>query len=82
MLPLFESCNGDFNWKQAKKNILKKALSDGLSANLRPLYNSNVAKVNIVKWSQILISTVRSSIFDIPKIFKKSRFQCIFKNIV
>ena len=83
MSPLFFGCNGDFNGKQDKKhNILKKALSDGPSANLRPLYNSNVAKVSIVKWSQILISTVRSSIFDIPKIFKKFRFQCIFKKMV
>ena len=83
MSPLFFGCNGDFNGKRAKKhNILKKALSDGPSANLRPLYNSNVAKVSIVKWSQILISTVRSSIFGIPKIFKNFRFYCIFKTMV
>ena len=68
--------------KPPPKNILRKVLSNGPSENLRPLYNSNVAKVSIVKWSQILISTVRSSIFDIPKIFKKSRFQCIFKKMV
>ena len=43
-------------------NILEKALADGPSENLKPLYNSNVAKVLIVKWSQILISTARSSI--------------------
>ena len=75
MSPLFFGCNGDFNGKQAKKhNILKKALSDGPSANLRPLYNSNVAKVSIVKWSQILILAVGSSISDIPKNFKKLCF--------
>ena len=75
MSPLFFGCNGDFNGKRAKKhNILKKALSDGPSANLRPLYNSNVAKVSIVKWSQILILAVGSSISDIPKNFKKLCF--------
>ena len=75
MSPLFFGCNGDFNGKRAKKhNILKKALSDGPSANLRPLYNSNVAKVSIVKWSQILILAVGSSISDIPKKFKKIVF--------
>ena len=75
MSPLLFGCNGDFNGKRAKKhNILKKALSDGPSANLRPLYNSNVAKVSIVKWSQILILAVGSSISDIPKNFKKLCF--------
>ena len=65
----------NFNGKQApKNNILKKALSDGPSENLRPLYNSNVAKVSIVKWSQILILAVGSSISDIPKNFKKLCF--------
>ena len=72
-------CN--FNGKRApQKNILRKVLSNGPSANLRPLYNSNVAKVSIVKWSQILISIVRSSILGIPKIpqfnsFKKKDFK-------
>ena len=67
--------NGDFNGKWTYKlNILKKALSDGLSANLRPLYNSNVAKVSIVKWSQILISTEGSSISGIPKNVKNLLF--------
>ena len=75
MSPLFFGCNGDFNGKQAKKhNILKKALSDGPSANLRPLYNSNVAKVSIVKWSQISISTAGSTISGIPKISNNLRF--------
>ena len=39
------------------KISLKKALSDGSSANLIPLFISNVAKVSAVKWSQILILT-------------------------
>ena len=34
------------------KKISKKALSGGILANPRPLYNSNVAKVSIVKWSK------------------------------
>ena len=53
----------NFNGKQApKNNILKKALSDGPSENLRPLYNSNVAKVLMVKWSQILVFLARSPV--------------------
>ena len=35
-----------------KQNILEKALSDGPSANLRPLFNSKVTKVSVLKWSQ------------------------------
>ena len=36
-----------------KIKILKiNALSDGFLVNPRPLYNSNMAKVYIVKWSQ------------------------------
>ena len=34
------------------KNISKIALFDGFLDNPRPLYNSNMAKVSIVKWSQ------------------------------
>ena len=55
-----------------KKNILNKGLSDGPSGNLRPLINRNVEKVYIVKWSQDLISTARSSISGIPRIVKKN----------
>ena len=55
--------------KAKNKRSLKKALSDGPSANLRPLHNSHVAKVYIVKWSQIFISTSGSFISGIPKIF-------------
>ena len=50
-----------------KTNILlKKKLSDGPSENMRLLKNSNIAKVYIFKWSQILISTARSSISGKP----------------
>ena len=55
-----------------KKNIHKKTLVDGPSANLRPLYNSNVAKVSIVMWSQILISTARSTVSGITIYFKNA----------
>ena len=54
--------------EHTKKYYLKKTLSGGLSANPRPLYDSNETKVFIVKWSQILISTVGSSIAGVSKI--------------
>ena len=46
--------------------MLRKALSEGPRAFLRPLYNSNVAKVSIVKWSQNLIWAYGSGVFGIP----------------
>ena len=63
--------------KSTTKNVLKKALSDDPSLDLKPLYNSNVTKVSVVKLSQIKISTVRSPIFSIPTIFNISLFLCI-----
>ena len=52
----FESYIGEFNIKRTYKIFLslKKTLSDGHGANLRPLCNSNMAEVSIVnvKWSQ------------------------------
>ena len=54
-----------------KQNILEKALSDGLSAILRPLFNSNVAKVSVIKWSQNFTWAYRSGVFGKPKDFKK-----------
>ena len=59
--------NGDFDGIWSKKKNIKKIHSYGPSANLRPLHNSNVAKVSIVKWSQILSSTAGSSISGIPR---------------
>ena len=50
------------NEPNKKRNILKIALYYGPSANLRQHYNGNVAKVYIVKQSQILISTSRSPV--------------------
>ena len=40
------------NGPKIKRNTSKNALSDGFFGNPRPLYNSNVAKVSIVKWSE------------------------------
>ena len=53
--------NRDYNGKRAQKqNILEKTISDGPSANLRPLFNSNVTKVSVLKWSQNWPSTIRA----------------------
>ena len=59
---------------RAHKKYAQKTLSGGPSANLRPLLNSNMAKVYIEKWSRILISTAESSISGIPKIADNCRF--------
>ena len=45
----------------SKKNISKKALSIGILANLRPLFNSNMAQVPIVKWSEKCIFVVQAT---------------------
>ena len=46
--PLLKGYNGVFNGKWTyQQNISKKALSDGIFANLRPLSNSYVEKVYI-----------------------------------
>ena len=50
--------------------MLKKKLSDGILAVLRPLYNSNMAKVSIVKWSHNLIFVDGNPFFDYPMILK------------
>ena len=46
--------------QKKKKKMLRNALSDGPSAPLRPLYNSNMAEVSTVKWSQNLICSAQS----------------------
>ena len=61
------------------KNTSKKTLSDGFFGNLRPLYNGNMAKVSIVKWSQKWIFVYGSAISGIPKYFENCHFQCNFK---
>ena len=62
-----------------KTKYAQKTLSDGIFANLRPLYNSNMAKVYIVKWSQKFIFVDGSAISGIPNYFENCRFQCNFK---
>ena len=63
-----------------KKNISKKSLSDGILANLRPLYNSNKPKVSIVKWSQNKNFVTQSVISGIPKFLESCRFNTNFKS--
>ena len=60
------------------KNISKKAHSDKILANLRPLYNSNMPKVSIVKWSQKKIFVAGSVISGIPKFLENYCFQYKF----
>ena len=57
-----------------KKYLKKKVLSDGILANLRPLYISNMPKVSIVKWSQNWIFVARSAISGIPKFLDNCPF--------
>ena len=85
---LHSLCRGDNkvrnNWlydglQANKQKILKKAPSDGPSAILRPLFNSNLKRVYIIKWSQNLIQAHRSSVFGIPKSIKITCFVCIFQ---
>ena len=62
----FKRYNRQFYVKLTKKtNTSKKALSDSVFVNLRPLYNSNVAKVSFVLWSQNLIFVAISVISSI-----------------
>ena len=61
------------------KNISKKALSDGILANPRPLYNSNVAKVSIVKWSQNWTFLDRKHFFGLPYDLKFALKTAIFQ---
>ena len=61
-----------------EKNILKKALNDGILANLGPLYSSNMPKVCIVKWSRNKIFVARSVISGIPIFFGKLPFFIVY----
>ena len=53
-----------------KIKISQNALFDGFLDNPRPLYNSNMAKVSIVKWSQKLIFVYGTPIFGPTQILK------------
>ena len=48
----------------------KKNISNGPSANLRPVFISNVTKVYVKKWSQKSSRTIRSGVFGIAKMLK------------
>ena len=72
--------NGDYNGKQAKKqNVLEKNISDGPSANLSPLFNSNVTKVSVRKWSHICTRNIRSDVFGRARNVEITCFACIFQ---
>ena len=65
---------------RSTKNISpKKALSDGFFGNLRPLYNSNMAKVSIVKWSQNWIFVDGTPFFGPTPDFEIALKTAIFK---
>ena len=49
------------------------------SVNLRPLFNSNMTKVSVLKWSQNWPRTIRSGVFGIAKNVKITCFACIFQ---
>ena len=60
-----------------KKYISKKTISDGILANMRPLNNSNMPKVSIVKWSQNKIFEAGSVISGITIfLLENCCFQC------
>ena len=60
-------------WIQ-KINISQSTLPDGFFVDLRPLYNSHVAKVSVVIWSQKWIFVAGSVISGIAKYFQKMPF--------
>ena len=79
MVVSFEGYNRDFNEKLTFIfNISKISLFDDFLANPRPLYNSNMAKVSVVKWSQNWIIVAGSVISGIPNFLENCRFQCNF----
>ena len=53
------------------ENKPKNALFNEFLVNPRPLHDSNMAKVSIVKWSPKWIFVDRSAISGIPKYFEK-----------
>ena len=56
-----------------------KSISNGVSANLRSLFNSNVTKISVIKWSQNQSRNIRSGVFGIAKNVKSTCFACIFQ---
>ena len=64
-----------------KKLMWLKTLSDGIQANLRPLKNSNMAKVSIVKWCHNWIFVGGNTFFGLPFDFKINLKALIFQNL-
>ena len=62
-------------------NISKNALFNGFFVIPRSLYNSNMAKVFIVKWSQNMIFVDGSAISSTPKYFENLPFSMQFQNL-
>ena len=60
--------------ENAPKNRIssKKALSGDPSANLRPLFNSNMTKLSVIKWSQNYTRTIRSGAVGISNFLKNA----------
>ena len=59
----------ELQWEMGLKiKYAKKTLFDRISAILRPLYNSYMTKVSIVKWSHNLIFVNGNPFFDHPMI--------------
>ena len=58
-----------------------KAPLEGPKKVLTPIYNSNVAKVYIIKWSQNLIWAYRSGVLGIPKYACKAGYFTILDHI-
>ena len=74
--------------KKKKKNINiieteypSKPISDSPSANLEPLFNSNVTKLSAIKWSQNWSGTIKSGVFGIAVNFKITCFAFIGQRI-
>ena len=65
--------------KPKNRISLKKNISDGPSATLKLLFNSNVTKVYVIKWSQNYTRAIRSGVFGIAKNGKITCFACIFQ---
>ena len=59
----------------------KNTLSDSPRAILSSLYNSNMAKVPIVKWCQNHFFVDRSAISGSPQVFKNAHKTGIFKKL-
>ena len=59
---------------QEENNILKKTLSNGTSAILRTLFNSNLLRVSIVNWLWNLNFITRTYVSDIPKSYQIQHF--------